>query len=80
LHKYFETHTKKQTLKGKNIMAFKVGTVTVIDNSKQATNIENTDAVTDETIEDSIRKADNKIIIYNSAGQVIKTVYGPPEA
>ena len=61
-------------------MAFKVGTVTVIDNSKQATNIEDTDAVTDETIEDSIRKADNKIKIINSAGTVLKTIYGPPEA
>lgn len=61
-------------------MAFKVGTVTVIDDSKQATNIEGTDTVTDETIEDSIRKANNKLVIYDSAGNVIKTIYGPPEA
>lgn len=61
-------------------MAFKVGTVTVIDDSKQATNVEGTDAVTDETIEDSIRKADNKIQILDSQGTVLKTVYGPPEA
>jgi hypothetical protein len=61
-------------------MAFKVGTVTVIDDSKQATNIEGTDVVTDETIEDSIRKANNKLVIYNSAGTILKTIYGPPEA
>jgi len=61
-------------------MAFKVGTVTVIDDSKQATNIEGTDAVTDETLEDAIRKADNKIQILDSQGTVLKTVYGPPEA
>jgi hypothetical protein len=61
-------------------MAFKIGTVTVIDNSKELENIESTDFVTDETIEDAIRKADNKLIIYNSAGVVQKTIYGPPEA
>jgi hypothetical protein len=61
-------------------MAFKVGTVTVIDNSKELENIEATDAVTVETIEDAIREAANKIIIYDSAGKVLKTVFGPPEA
>lgn len=61
-------------------MAFKVGTVTVIDNSKELENIENTDAVTVETIEDAIREADNKIIIYDSSGTVLKTVFGPPVA
>jgi hypothetical protein len=59
-------------------MAFKIGTVTVIDNSKELENIESTDFVTDETIEDAIRKADNKLIIYNSAGVIQKTIYGPP--
>jgi hypothetical protein len=61
-----------------NTMAFKIGTVTVIDNSKELENIESTDFVTDETIEDAIRKADNKLIIYNSAGVIQKTIYGPP--
>jgi len=61
-------------------MAFKVGTVTVIDNSKELENIEATDAVTVETIEDAIREADNKIIIYDSNRTVLKTVYGPPVA
>jgi hypothetical protein len=61
-------------------MAFKVGTVTVIDNSKELENIEATDAVTVETIEDAIREADNKIIIYDSNGTVLKTVFGPPVA
>lgn len=60
-------------------MAFKVDTVTVIDNSKELENIESTEAVTDETIEDSIRKANNKLIIYDSAGVVQKTIFGPPE-
>ena len=59
-------------------MAFKVDTVTVIDNSKQLENIEDTDAVSTETIEDAIRAADNKIVIYDSAGNVLKTVFGPP--
>lgn len=59
-------------------MAFKVGLVTVIDDSKELENIEGTDTVSTETIEDAIREADNKIIIYNSAGTVVKTVFGPP--
>ena len=61
-------------------MAFKVGTVTVIDDGKELENIEGTDATSNETIEDAIRLADNKLIIYNSAGTVLKTVFGPPEA
>ena len=61
-------------------MAFKVGTVTVIDDGKELENIEGTDATSNETIEDAIRLADNKLVIYNSAGTVLKTVFGPPEA
>jgi hypothetical protein len=61
-------------------MAFKVGTVTVIDDGKELENIEGTDATSNETIEDAIRVADNKLIIYNSAGTKLKTVFGPPEA
>ena len=61
-------------------MAFKVGTVTVIDDGKELENIEGTDATSNETIEDAIRVADNKLIIYNSAGTKLKTVLGPPEA
>ena len=61
-------------------MAFKVGTVTVIDDGKELENIEGTDATSTETIEDAIRTADNKLVIYNSAGTVLKTVFGPPEA
>lgn len=61
-------------------MAFKVGTVTVIDDGKELENIEGTDATSTETIEDAIRAAENKLVIYNSAGTVLKTVFGPPEA
>ena len=60
-------------------MAFKVNTVTVIDNSKQLENIEDSDAVTKETIEAAIRAANNKLVIYDSGGNVVKTIYGPDE-
>lgn len=60
-------------------MAFKVGTVTVVDNSKQLENIEDTDNITKTTIEKAIRAANNKLVIYDSGGNVVKTIYGPDE-
>lgn len=56
-------------------MAIKVNTTTVIDNSLTLTAIANTDVVTDTTINSSIKKQGNVLRIYDSAGNVVRTLY-----
>lgn len=56
-------------------MAIKVSTTTVIDNNRNLLNIANTDVTTDTTINSSIKKQQNILRIYNSAGTEVRTLY-----
>jgi hypothetical protein len=57
-------------------MAIKVNTTTVIDNSRVLQNIANTDSTTATTINAAIRSQSNALIIYDSTGAVVRTIYG----
>jgi hypothetical protein len=57
-------------------MAIKVNTTTVIDNSRVLQNIANTDSTTATTINAAIRGSSNALIIYDSTGAVVRTIYG----
>lgn len=57
-------------------MAIKVNTTTVIDNSRILSNIANTDFTTATTINAAIRGRNNALIIYDSTGAVVRTIYG----
>jgi hypothetical protein len=61
-------------------MSVKVGTDIVISDGKELNNIAGTDATSKLAIEAAIRAADNKIVIRDSDGTVIKTIYGPAVA
>lgn len=57
-------------------MAIKVNTTTVIDNNRILQNIANTDFTTQQSINAAIRFQGNALVIYDSAGSVVRTIYG----
>jgi hypothetical protein len=57
-------------------MAIRVNTTTVIDNSLQLQNIATTDTTTAGAINTAIRNQNNALIIYDSTGAVVRTIYG----
>ena len=57
-------------------MAIKVNTTTVIDNSRVLQNIANTDLTTQLSINAAIRFQGNALVIYDSSGAVVRTIYG----
>lgn len=57
-------------------MAIKVNTTTVIDNSRVLSNIANTDTTSATSINYAIRRQSNALIIYDSTGAVVRTIYG----
>lgn len=57
-------------------MPIKVATDIVISNAKELQNIATLDTTTDNTINDRLVTRDNKIVIKNAAGTVVKEIYG----
>jgi predicted DNA-binding protein YlxM (UPF0122 family) len=57
-------------------MAIKVNTTTVINDSRQLQNIASTDTTTASAINQAIKNQNNSLIIYDSANNVVRTIYG----
>ena len=57
-------------------MPIKVATDIVISNAKELQNIATLDTTTDNTINDRLVTRNNKIVIKNAAGTVVKEIYG----
>lgn len=57
-------------------MPIKVATDIVISNAKELQNIAGVDTTTSETINDDLVARDNKIIIRDNAGDIVKEIYG----
>lgn len=57
-------------------MALQVDGTTVVNNSRQLQNLDDTDSITRLTIADSLRYNDNKIEIQDSSGNAVHTIFG----
>ena len=57
-------------------MAVKAGTFEVITDLRSLHNIANTDIETRETINEAIVKINNVLVIKDSSGTAVKTIYG----
>jgi hypothetical protein len=57
-------------------MPLKVGQDTVITDLKILSNIANTDITTRNTINDAVVRVNNVLVIKDSAGNAVKTIYG----
>lgn len=57
-------------------MALQVDGTTVVNDSRQLQNLDDTDSITRLTIADSLRYNDNKIEIQDSSGNAVHTIFG----
>ena len=57
-------------------MALQVDGTTVVKDSRQLQNLDDTDSITRLTIADSLRYNDNKIEIQDSSGNAVHTIFG----
>ena len=57
-------------------MPIKVAADVVISNSKELQNIATLDTTTDNTINDGLVARNNKLVIKDAAGTVVKEIYG----
>lgn len=57
-------------------MALVLDGTTVVSDSRQLQNLDDTDSITRLTIADSLRYNDNKIEIQDSSGNPVHTIYG----
>lgn len=57
-------------------MPIKVAQDIVINNSKELQNIAGLDTTTSETINDDLVNRDNKLIVKDASGTIVKEIYG----
>ena len=57
-------------------MPIKVAQDIVINNSKELQNIATLDTTTSETINDDLVNRDNKLIVKDASGTIVKEIYG----
>ena len=57
-------------------MALQTSGTTRIDNSGQLVNISGTDSTTNTAVNNAVKAQNNVLVIYNSAGTALKTIYG----
>lgn len=57
-------------------MPIKVAQDVVISNAKELQNIATLDSTTSETINDDLVARDNKLVIKDSSGNIVKEIYG----